>query len=172
MNQRIARRLVIGAAIGAGLAGTGLAWRQIQKQENTISPLKQITALTPSGQLLRLDGFTGRPLLLNFWATWCPPCVKELPLLNEFFAQNRDRWHVLALAADQANAVEKFMQRVPLDLTVGIMGMDALNLARELGNDRGGLPFTAVFDKRGMVAQRKIGEITSSDLDAWAKAFS
>ncbi|MEZ5703597.1 MAG: TlpA disulfide reductase family protein [Burkholderiaceae bacterium] len=107
-------------------------------------------------------------MLVNFWATWCPPCVEELPLLNAFYEAHAARgWQVVGLAVDQAKAVQTFMQRLPLRFPVGMAGFGGVELSRTLGNPNGGLPFTVVFDAQGVVRHQKIGKVHQEDLDAW-----
>lgn len=127
----------------------------------------------PEGGQVRAAELRGGPLLLNFWATWCPPCVEELPLLERFGREQQGRgWRVLALAIDQPSAVRAFLQRQPLSLTIGLAGWGGTELARQLGNPTGALPFTVVFDAHGRLAQRKLGKVEPADLQAWQAALA
>jgi len=111
----------------------------------------------------------GRPLLINFWATWCPPCVDELPLIDGFYRENaRKSWQVVGLAIDQPSAVRTFLQRTPVTFPVGMAGLEGTELARSLGNTSGGLPFTVVLGADGHVRQRRIGRVAPSDLAQWS----
>ncbi|MEY4268704.1 MAG: hypothetical protein RIS90_3239, partial [Pseudomonadota bacterium] len=124
---------------------------------------------TPQGSPLALVTLRGRPLLVNFWATWCPPCIEELPLLSSFFQQNRAKgWQVLGIAVDQPDAVNRFLARSPVSFAVAMAGMAGLELSKSLGNLSGGLPFTVVLTADGEVAHRKIGRVTEADLSAWS----
>ena len=123
----------------------------------------------PEGGTLAMQALAGKPLLLNFWATWCPPCVEELPMLNAFFREHAAKgWQVLGLAIDQPSAVRKFLARLPLEFPVGLAGMDGTELGRSLGNLTGGLPFTVVLGGNGKVLHRKMGQVTAQDLQLWA----
>ncbi|MBC7717365.1 MAG: TlpA family protein disulfide reductase, partial [Pseudorhodobacter sp.] len=76
----------------------------------------------------------GKPLLLNFWATWCPPCVKEMPLLDAFYQTHRARgWQVVGLAVDSPTPVRAFLERVPVSFPIGLAGMEGSELSRALG---------------------------------------
>jgi len=108
-------------------------------------------------------------LLLNFWATWCPPCVDELPLLNSFYQQQGAQGvQILGLAIDRKDAVLPFLQKLPLGFPVAMAGMGGADLGRALGNLTGGLPFSVLVASDGTVAQRKMGRVQAEDLAAWA----
>lgn len=169
--------LYFGAAATAGLAGAGLAWfkREPQKlaQSQTSDPGDALWALsfdTPDGQQQAMTAFRGRPLLLNFWATWCPPCVEELPLLDAFYQQQKTKgWQVLGLAVDQPSVVRKWLRDRPLSFSIGMAGLGGTELSKSLGNLAGGLPFTAVFGGAGTLLHRKSGKISKDDLTHWAQ---
>ena len=166
------RRWLLGAVAGvSALAGAGLAWRKYQLQapaSDLDNSLWQMTFATPDGKTLRMADLRGKPLLLNFWATWCPPCVEELPLLNSFFKENTGKgWQVLGLAVDQLEPVNRFLAKAPLDFSIAMSGLPGLELSKSLGNLSGGLPFSVVFGSDGQVAQRKMGKINPEDLQAW-----
>jgi thiol-disulfide isomerase/thioredoxin len=121
--------------------------------------------------MLSMQALRGKPLLVNFWATWCPPCVDELPLIDRFYRDNSAKsWQVVGLAIDQPSAVRTFLQRTPVSFPVGLAGLDGTELARSLGNAAGGLPFTVVLGPDGDVRARRIGRVSPSDLAQWAGA--
>ena len=164
--------LFAGVAGAAALAGAGLAWWKFSPaslQQNAAEAIWPLSFETPAGATLAMGSLRGRPLLLNFWATWCPPCVEELPLLDGFFRQNSEKnWQVIGLAIDQPSAVRSFLQRTPVSFPVGLAGLGGTELTRMLGNLSGGLPFTVVLDGSGQVVQRRMGRVTSADLAQWA----
>lgn len=168
-----ARRRMLYAAV-AGLAaagGAGLAWWKFQPhaaERGAEAALWSMEVEKPEGGMLSLRALSGKPLVVNFWATWCPPCVEELPLLNAFYRQHAaDGWQVVGLAIDQPSAVRKFLQRMPLDFPIGLAGLGGTELGRSLGNLTGGLPFTVVLGGEGRVLHRKMGQVTSEDLQLW-----
>ncbi|ADV01385.1 TlpA family protein disulfide reductase [Alicycliphilus denitrificans] len=169
------RWLLLGVGAVAGLGGAGLAaWRLRPGavKEGAHETLWDASFEDLGGQPLRMASMRGRPLLLNFWATWCPPCVQELPLLNAFYGEHRAKgWQVLGLAIDQPANVQKFLQRVPLDFPVALGGLGGTELSRSLGNDKGGLPFTVMFAADGSISKRKIGQLTAQDLQNWSKSL-
>ncbi|MBS0291844.1 MAG: TlpA family protein disulfide reductase [Proteobacteria bacterium] len=172
-----ARRRWLMLAVGAvaGLGGAGLAaWRLRVSavKEGAHEALWNSSFEGLDGQALHMKSLHGRPLLLNFWATWCPPCIQELPLLNAYYGEHRAKgWQVLGLAIDQPANVQKFLQRVPLDFPVALGGLGGTELSRGLGNDKGGLPFTVMFAADGSISRRKIGQLTTQDLQNWSKSL-
>ncbi|WP_367121939.1 TlpA disulfide reductase family protein [Rhodoferax sp.] len=121
------------------------------------------------GNVFRMASLQGQPVLLNFWATWCPPCIEELPLLSSFHQENSaNGWQVLGLAVDQLEPVKRFLARSPVTFPVALAGLPGVELGKSLGNVSGGLPFTVVFGADGRVAHRKIGKVSSTNLLDWA----
>lgn len=174
MNARRAWMIGVGtaaAALGAGVA----AWRLRPQPvaEGAEAAFWSARWERPEGGELIAAELRGGPLLLNFWATWCPPCVEELPLLDRFYRERQAQgWRVVGLAIDQPGAVRAFLQRQPLSFPVGLAGFGGTELARQLGNPTGALPFSVVFDAQGRLAQRKLGKVEPADLQAWAAASS
>lgn len=165
------RRLLWGGLAGAAaLGGAAMAWRQLAPAAaGGAESLWSLRFPRPEGGELVMQSLRGRPLLINFWATWCPPCVEELPLLDRFYREQAAAgWQVLGLAVDQLAAVRTFLQKLPLAFPVGLAGLDGAGLARTLGNQSGGLPFSVVVGRDGRLLQRKMGRLTSQDLQVWA----
>jgi thiol-disulfide isomerase/thioredoxin len=167
------RLLYAGVAGVAAAAGAGIAWLKFRPDEssrNAAAALWPLSFETPTGSTLQMQALRGKPLLLNFWATWCPPCIEELPLLDEFYRQNASKsWQVVGLAVDQPSAVRGFLARTPLSFPVGLAGLGGTELSRALGNLAGGLPFTVVVAGSGEVVQRRMGRVTAADLAQWVR---
>ncbi len=166
--------LMAGIALGAALAGGGLAWRRLQPaatSEGAVQALWSQSFDRPDGGSLTMAGLRGRRLLINFWATWCPPCIEELPLLDAFHREHAPKgWQVIGLAIDQPSAVRKFLARTPVGFPIGLAGMAGTDLGKSLGNLSGGLPFTVVIGQEGRILQRKMGKLSAEDLVQWAAA--
>ncbi len=160
---------MMGMAAFAGLAGAGLAWWQYRLEEPADDALTALWLLElelPQGGTLQLKTLRGKPIVLNFWATWCPPCVEELPLLERFYQQNAAKgWQVVGIAVDNGNAVNKFLNKMPLSFPVPLAGLAGTELSRSLGNLSGGLPFTVVFNAAGHVALRHMGKLSAQQID-------
>lgn len=176
------RRWLLAAGGVAGLAaiGAGVAWqqrgeRQARQNAEADAALDGRTAgfwrlrfPTPEGGELLTASLRDRPLVLNFWGSWCPPCVKEMPELDRF-AREHPGWRVLGLAVDTPRAVREFLARSPVSYAIALAGFEGSELARKLGNSQAGLPFTVLFDRRGEVARHKAGETHFDELAAWAR---
>lgn len=114
---------------------------------------------TPDGGELVLERFKGSWLLVNFWATWCAPCVKEMPELDRFHAEFAAQgWPVVGLAIDGPTPVREFLAKRPVRFPIGLAGLNGSDLAKKLGNLRGGLPFTVLANPAGELVWRHPGE--------------
>lgn len=169
------RGLILGVGALAASAGVGLAWWR-SRPGAVVSAAEPVPGFwdlqwsTPGGTPLWLKDFRGKPLLINFWATWCPPCIEELPLINAFFNKNHaNGWQVIGLAVDKPASVQAFLQKMPLDFPVAIDALAGSDLGRELGNPSGSLPFSVALNAQGVIVQRKLGRLKQEDLDLWAQ---
>ncbi|MHA3904022.1 TlpA family protein disulfide reductase [Castellaniella sp. WN] len=111
-----------------------------------------------------LSAYVGRPVLMNFWASWCAPCVREMPLLETLHQRYPDL-ALLGLAIDTRANVERFLQKVQVSYLLLLTGTQGIPLMRELGNKGGGLPFTLLFDRGGRVADSIMGELDPDDIE-------
>ena len=159
----------VGAAAGLG----GAAWYQAgggDPDRATADLLWRQRFPRPGGGELVLSELRGQPLLVNFWATWCPPCVRELPLLDRFVqGQGAGGWRVAGIAVDGPTPVREFLQRTPLGFPVGLAGLEGTTLVRQLGNPGGGLPFSVALDRAGRLRERHLGELSEAILRDWVQ---
>jgi thiol-disulfide isomerase/thioredoxin len=174
--QRTRRRLLL-AGVGAGAALAGVAgslWWQGPTPVAADDPAAALWPLRfarPEGGELVMAQWRGRPLVVNFWATWCPPCVREMPELDRFHREFAPRgWQVVGLAVDNLAPVRDFLQRIPVGFPIGMAGFAGIEIGRTLGNAAGALPFTVLLGSDGRIAHRKLGETTHAQLAALATA--
>jgi thiol-disulfide isomerase/thioredoxin len=164
-----------GVAIAAGAAGLAAAWWRgvAPPPAGAGDPAAEqhfwpLVLPTPDGGALAMASFRGRPLVLNFWATWCPPCVTELPELDRFQReQAATGLRVVGLAIDGPTPVREFLAKRPLGFPVALAGFEGTAVAKALGNTGGALPFTVMFDAAGHIVQRKLGATSFDELMGW-----
>lgn len=119
----------------------------------------------PDGNPHRLEEWRGKIIAVNFWATWCPPCLKEMPefvkLQNELGGKGLQ---FVGIAIDNAKAVQEFLAAMPVNypILIGETGGEAW--AEKLGNRMNILPFSAVFDRSGKLAHGQAGPFKRDDL--------
>lgn len=135
-------------------------------------------AIVPAFDLLTLDGrtvrlpqaYAGRPVLLNLWASWCGPCIKEMPELDRFArSQAANGTQVVGIALDDAAAVQAFLQRVPVSYPLLVDAPGPRDAGARLGNPKGVLPYSVLLDAQGRVLKQKIGPFRDGEIDAWAR---
>ncbi|MCU0835368.1 MAG: TlpA family protein disulfide reductase [Chromatiaceae bacterium] len=117
-----------------------------------------------TGAELDSGAWDGKAVVLNFWATWCPPCLREIPLLAEVQRAHPDELQVVGIAIDIREEVARFLAEHPVGYPILIGGVEAVEMSRRLGNRLQGLPFTVVFDRSGKRVYSQIGELTETIL--------
>jgi thiol-disulfide isomerase/thioredoxin len=163
------RALLAAVALVATLAGFWAAMGQRQPAAPPAEVPDRLDFALPDleGYARRVTDWRGNPLLINFWATWCPPCREEIPLLKR--AQERHRangLHVVGIAIDSEEAVAAFHRSVRFNYPVLIGEIDALGLLPAYGNPAGGLPFSVLLDAGGHIVHRKFGPYQETELEA------
>ena len=161
MQGSIGRRLVLAAASGtlaAALAGRQGAAAALGKLTETgPKPLPDFSFVDPDGQTRRVADFAGQGLVINLWATWCPPCVAEMPALDRAQATlDAEGIRVLPLSSDRGGRtqVEPFYQRVGIQ-HLGVW-LDPRGAAQRALGARG-LPTTVIVDREGKERARLEG---------------
>jgi thiol-disulfide isomerase/thioredoxin len=180
----------LGAIAGLLVSGPGPLWRSALGQKLLQGAIEADAPPPPAGvpvaregdrlpplRLRNLDGRTtevpgawpGRPLLVNVWASWCGPCVEEMPELQRFAAaQGTDGVQVIGIALDEPDAVRAFLRRVPVDYPILIDAPGPADAGVRLGNVRGVLPYSVLIGADGRVLKRRIGPFVPGELDTFA----
>ena len=154
---------VLSATAPAAPAGLAVA------QRGQVIPTLHLPDL--DGQPLALPAaHLGRPQLINFWASWCGPCIEEMPELDRFAtSQDGNGVQVVGIALDDADAVRVFLQRIPVDYPILIDAAGPADSGVQLGNLKGVLPYTVLVDAQGRLVKQKIGPFQHGEIDAWAR---
>lgn len=168
-----ARRAWIGAAalaLGFGGFGAWLAARRYRldaADHSAVDLLFDLTLPDANGAEIALAAWRGQPLVVNFWATWCPPCISEMPELSEIQNDYGARGlQVIGIGIDSTENIRQFAVRTPMSYPLLIAGAGGHELTRHFGNTSGSLPFTAIVDRDGRIQRRILGRFDNTELRA------
>lgn len=182
---------VLGVVAGLAVNGPGpllrteLGQRAVQGAMDAVAPpppegvtVARRGGPVPAITLPDLDGsprtlpndFDGRPILVNLWASWCGPCIEEMPELDRYAAaQGGTGVQVVGIALDDQASVEAFLQRIPVRYTILLDAPGPRDAGVQLGNPRGVLPYTALVSADGRLLKQRIGPFVHGELDDWAR---
>lgn len=183
-RQGIILLAVAVAAAGAGYflarsvgPGSGAGPESLPAQPTTAQPAPQadqvlgrprpdFTLRDASGTAVSAGDFDGKVLLLNFWASWCAPCVEEMPLLADLQREFAGRGlQVVGIAVDDPQRAQAFAEHLALGYPL-LFGMaDAMGAGRRYGNRSGMLPYSVLVDDRGIVRWTHLGALSREDLE-------
>ena len=174
-KKNAATYLVI--ALLFGLAGAYVA-RQKEVPPPSLTPAPALTTLTSPVQALfaqtladaggtqhALAQWQGKTLVINFWATWCTPCVEEMPELSKLQIEN-SKVQVIGIGIDSPANISAFANKLKIAYPVYVAGMSGTDLARQFGNSAGGLPYTVVIGADGQVKKTYLGRLKYQQLRA------
>jgi thiol-disulfide isomerase/thioredoxin len=130
------------------------------------STVPTFTLTDREGRPRTLNDWSGRSLIVNFWATWCAPCRREIPLLSKLQRDHgAEGFQVIGIAVDFREDVLKFADDIRMDYPVLIGEQDALDAAAAFGIDAVGFPFTIFSDRHGRIVTAHTGELTASQAE-------
>jgi thiol-disulfide isomerase/thioredoxin len=170
MARRIlAPALVACAALAVGvLAGPRLVeWASgaEHSSDSAVSTLWATTLPAPDNTQQALAQFRGKPLVVNFWASWCGPCIAEMPALSALHKKYAAKGiNFVGIAVDTVPNVQGFVHRVNVNYPLVIAGFGGGDLARQFGDEQGALPFTVVIDGSGKVRSTTLGQVKPEKL--------
>ncbi len=168
------RRMVVvmgAVAAIAAVAGVGVGVWHTQVDERDAVAAQSLFALTlpdATGKAQPLSQWRGRPLVVNFWAPWCAPCVEEMPDLQRV----RDAYltrgvEVIGVGIDSAARIRAFRDQHAITLPLLVAGAEGSSVGDKLGNTAGVLPYTVLIGPDSRVLERKIGRIRPDELRDW-----
>jgi len=140
----------------------------IARRGERLSPL---TLRSLDGRAVTLPAaYAGRPLLINLWASWCGPCIEEMPELQRFAASQRANGvQVVGIALDDPAAVRDFLRRVPVAYPILLDAPGPADAGVRLGNPKGVLPYSILVSGDGRLLRQHIGPFAPGDLPDWAR---
>jgi peroxiredoxin len=178
----------LGAVAGLLVTGPGPLWRS-ELGQRILRTFGDSGAPTPTGltvaergdtipelRLPDLDGrtvalpqdYAGRPMLINVWASWCGPCIEEMPELQRYSETQGERGvQVIGLALDDAESVREFLQRVPVRYPILLDTPGPADASVRLGNRRGVLPYSVLIGSDGRILRQRLGPFSSGELDGF-----
>ena len=126
---------------------------------------------SPDGKVLDSKDWQGKVLVVNFWGSWCPPCVEEMPelekLQGEFLQQNV---LFVGIAIDSPSNVREFLKKTSVSYPIAMGGMNGSQIYKALGNTQSALPYTVVINSNGKAIYSKLGKIDEEELRKAIKA--
>ena len=157
--------LIIIAAVLA-LAGGILARGFFSPVEQTSpTPLPEFNLADVSGNQHNISEWQGKIRVINFWATWCPPCLKEIPEFVELQKQYAGKGlQFIGIAIDDQEPVEEYLAATKINYPILIGGVTGIALAQQLGNRVDAVPFTIVVNRQGQIIYRHPGEFSREQI--------
>jgi thiol-disulfide isomerase/thioredoxin len=119
-----------------------------------------------AGKPTSIRSWPGKSMIVNFWATWCAPCRREIPLLRELQQQHAaEGFQIVGVAVDIREDVVKYAQEIGIDYPVLIGEQDGLDAVNKFGQGSIGFPFTVFTDNQGRIVLFHLGEIRKEQAD-------
>lgn len=171
---------ILGVGVAVLLATAGLGYFIAKQAETPVTEVKRagqvrvdfyaMTLTDLAGAPQALSQWQGKVLVLNYWATWCPPCRDEMPAFSHIHERYAAKGvQFVGVSIDQLEKVREFQKQTPVAYPLLMAPMDALEVTAGLGNATQGLPFTVILDRKGEVAATKLGRFSESALEAELK---
>ena len=118
-----------------------------------------------AGKPQAMKQWQGKPIVVNYWATWCGPCRQEMPELVELQKKYQGKIQFVGIAIDEVKPVSVFVKQYKVNFPTLIGGNSAMEMMRAQGNVQGGLPFTVIYDAQGKLVFKELGRMHKEKLD-------
>ncbi len=169
MNKHLLK-MGITVAILCAAAGAYVGNKRLEPKapvDNAVQQLMSLTLKDSKGQPQALKQWESKFLVVNFWATWCKPCVQEMPelvsLQKELANQNVQ---LLGIGIDSPSNISEFAEKYQISYPVFAAGMEGTTLSGAMGNKAGGLPFTVLISSSGQIVKTYFGKLKMDELKA------
>ncbi len=166
MNRLARNFLIVAVAIAATAAGYLVSHSHNSSAATAAKQLLALTLPDSNGNTQSLGQWQGKLLVINFWATWCPPCREEMPGFSRLQRKlSGSSVQFLGIGIDSAAKIREFASQTPVSypLLVGTPGL--MEIVSQLGNSAGGLPYTVILGKDGVLQNTRLGAWQESDLE-------
>lgn len=165
-GRRILLVLACAALVGLG-AWFGLQRYAVDPRQDGVAGLYTRRWPDLTGKAVGLADFPGQTIVLNFWATWCAPCVEEMPEFSKVQTELAGKGvQFIGLAIDRADNVEKFVRKIPVAYPLLIADLNSFDLLRSLGDNAQALPFTLILGADRRVHAAHLGRLPEPELRA------
>lgn len=159
--------LAAGVWFGQGRLNNSDSDSSSQNLSTTPTKLIDFTLPDITGKPRKLSEWQGKIIILNFWATWCPPCREEIPMFLDYYEKYRgDGLEIIGVAIDKKEDVADFIDTLFIDYPVLIGGTEMMIMMRRYGNRVGSLPYNVLIDRDGTILNTKKGAYTHAELEA------
>jgi thiol-disulfide isomerase/thioredoxin len=149
-------------ALGGGIIARGLLSPTDQASAKS---LPDFTLPDVSGQPHAISEWQGKLRVINFWATWCGPCLKEIPEFIELQNRYADKGlQFIGIAVDSPEAVATYLNSININYPILVGDMPAISIAHELGNHIDAVPFTVIVNQQGQIIHQHAGEFSKEQL--------
>ena len=171
MKRAVRFLLVVLLAFAAGVAGIRVARQSTEPpasaaQDAAVAKLMALDLPDTTGKQQPLAQWQGKVLVVNFWATWCPPCRKEIPAFSALSRKYADKGvQFVGISIDTEKNVRDFQAAQNVAYPLVVASPAVVTLTEELGNAAQGLPFTVILDRRGRIGLIKLGALGEEELD-------
>ena len=118
-----------------------------------------------NGQQQKFSQWNNKVVLLNFWATWCPPCRREMPDFIDIYNQYKDKdFVVVGVGIDDQHKIAEFVKHLEVNYPILVGDRTAMQVSYQYGNHSGALPYSIIIDKQGIIRYRAGGLISRQKL--------